>query len=166
MNLIDNKGRLFGIINLIDLSVLLLIFAVIASVTINFMAKPVNKPVAAQKPEDKMSVEIIEAKVIFMNVIKSVIQDPNVLVPGSTVNDGTISIIKVLDVTDLPKDARILDCCNVTVLMRIKCVNLLGTYYCNNLPIKINSPNTLTISNSYYALFGGIILGMRLVENG
>lgn len=165
MNLVDNKGRLFGIINLIDLAVLLLIAAVVLSVSANFMANPAKKAEVADRQQGKMSVDIIEAKVIFPNVIKSVVEDPNVLIPGSVVNNNNISIVKVLEIMDLPKDARGIDYCNVTVLMRIKCVNLLGDYYCNNTPIKINYPNTLTISNSYYALYNGIVLGMRLVSN-
>jgi hypothetical protein len=163
MRFIDNKGRLFGIINVIDLSVLVLITALVLSFAVNMIKYRSDTKATKKNIENNMSVEYFDTTIMFREVPKQVLKDPKVLVEGDVFFGGNAAFVKVLEVVDLPYKDRGADYCTVTILLRIKCVNLLGEYYCNNFPIKINCP--LTIANSYYTLYGGVILNMKAIEN-
>ncbi len=172
MRIVDGKGRLFGMINLIDLFVLVLVAALIGSFIVNLQLKVCGR-------RSDSSVEKL-IKVRF-TVLDQVLDNKKVLQSGDKVLAGKATIVKVLKVVPISAaDVTAMDgkpaiysdkvlsvlrgWSDVTVLIKAACAKLHGEYYCTNVPIKINSP--ITIYNEFYTLEKGVILDIDGRSNG
>ena len=159
MKFIDEKGRLLGVINLIDFFVLILVAVLIGSFIVN-LPLSINNKKSAPLMEEKF------IRVLY-RIPDEVLENKKILNPGDMVLSKMATIEKVLKVT---RNAPALETdivssyekstgySNVVVLIRANCMRLRDGYYCANIPIKINS--YLTISSEFYALNGGIVLGI------
>ncbi|MBN1526079.1 MAG: DUF4330 family protein [Candidatus Omnitrophica bacterium] len=146
MRLVDNKGRLFGIINLIDLLVILLIAGVAMSVRINF---------SDRAKTEKLSRELYVK--VLCRLPTEVANNRKIFRPDEAIMGGNARIKKVLEIKPVKgygdKEAGYSD---VIVLIKAKCVILNGEYYCANTPIKINS--NIVLLNPVYSVLDGTIL--------
>lgn len=152
MRFVDDKGRVFGLINLIDLSVVVLLFLLIASIAVNYFTRPVTKT------SNRGNVDV-EMKVLYPGVLTEILKDRKVLNPGDVVLGGNAVIAKVLEVRPvLDNEGRETIHSNIVVLIKAKCVKLNGEYYCANIPIKINA--YVHLSQPLYIFENGKILDM------
>lgn len=160
MKIIDEKGRLFNKINIIDLFVVIMIGILAVSFMVNFP----NTIKGRHKPAS----EEMYVTVLFTNVSNRVLENKKVLRRGDTFLSGNATVERILK-TDPASTADIFDLnnkrvgysqansfSNIVVLIRANCVKLYEEYYCANVLMKINSQ--LTLSNELYLLQNGIIL--------
>jgi hypothetical protein len=151
MRFIDDKGKLFGVINLIDLSVIVFILVLVVSVGFNYTARPV-----ANVNKANVNVDI---KVLFPGVVSEIIKSGKVLNPGDVVLQGNAVIDKVLEVRPvLDNYGKETIYSNIVVFIKAKCVVLNGEYYCADTPIKINA--YIKVSQPLYVFKNGKILNM------
>lgn len=174
MRILDGKGRVFGLINLIDLFVLALIAALAGS----FIA---NLPLMTGGGRGRnVEEKLIRAR---FTILDQALESRKILQPGDKVLAGQATVLKVLSVVPVSaRDVVSMDgrpaiysnnvrsvtrnCSDVTVLIKAACVKLRGEYYCANVPIKVNSP--ISIASESYDLDKGVILDIdgRQDRNG
>lgn len=163
MRIIDEKGRLFHKFNIIDLFVVIMVGIFVVSFVLNLPH--------IIKGRNKSASEEMYVKVLYLSVPNYVLENKKVLRPGDTFLAGNVTVEKVLKTTPVIT-TDILDVnskpvgylqtrssSDIIVLLRVKCVKLLGDNYCANVLIKINS--ILSLSNELYALPGGVILDIN-----
>jgi len=146
MKIVDNKGRLFGLINLIDLIVIILAIAVAGSVISGIAMK--GKGVQEQARFAKT----VTLKIIYRDVPKEIAENKDVLKSGDTNIFGKARVENVAEIRPgISKDVR-----DVAVVVKADCVVLDNQYYCGNVPVKIGRP--FTFSAYRYELSGGTIV--------
>ena len=146
MKLIDNRGRLFGVINLIDLLAVILIAGAVISIVANVSG--------LMKAKDTTAELYIK---LMCRVPDEVANNPKLLQPGDVILGGNATIEKVLDIRPVKDvDGMPLGSSDVIFLIKGRCVILNGEYYCANIPVKINSP--MTLSNPVYTVVNALIL--------
>ena len=152
MRIIDDKGRLFGKVNLLDFLVIALVLILIATTLINFVATPRG---------NKTNIDLL-VKIIY-SVPNEVARNPKILQSGDRILAGNAVVEKVLNIRPL-KDGRDIETgySDIIVLIRASCVKLNNEYYCANMPIKVNSP--MAISNPFYIFSSGTILDVEIVK--
>jgi hypothetical protein len=144
--LIDSKGRLLGVVNLLDLLVMMIIAMLAATAVMNFAARP--------KAENKTSAEVLIKA--FCRVPSEVAHNAKILKPGDKVFSGNGIVERVLDVKPVANDTGYSD---MVILIRAKCVILNNEYYCANAVIKVNS--SISISNPQYIFNNSTILDVE-----
>jgi hypothetical protein len=153
MRLVDDRGKLFGLVNLIDLLVILLIIGVAISIKVNLSG--ISKH---QKTAQEMYVKVL------CRVPNEVAYNKKILRPGDVIMGGNARIEKVLEIRPV-KDANEKDTgySDAVVLIKTNCVILNGEYYCANMAIKINS--NIMFSNPLYTILNATILDMDTKAN-
>lgn len=146
MRLVDNKGRLFGVINLIDLLVILLVLGVAMSMMVNL---------SNRAKTEKMTQELYVK--VLCRLPTEVANNRKLFRPDDAIMGGNATVRKVLETRPAKgsgdKETGYSD---VVVLIKAKCVILNGEYYCANAPIKINS--NIVLSNPAYSILDATIL--------
>lgn len=129
MRFIDDKGRLLGLINLIDLLVVAAIVSVIVSLAANIPSADRNKKVMQE-----MYIKVL------CRVPNEVASNKEVLKTGDAVLGGNARVETVLERRPIvDSGATNTGFSYIVVLIKAKCVVLNGEYYCANIPIKINA---------------------------
>ena len=158
MNIIDKNGRLFGKINIIDLSVMLiLLFAMPVFI---FSYKAMTARENAQKIWVTVNVKAFRTVPQLSEVIKS--EDVEMEDRGRKIGvlvkiDSITSSSMLVLASDgahftLVNDPTVKD---LTVTLRLLCKNNSGFLYYKNFPIKMGS--TVTFSTNLYDITGTII---------
>jgi acetyltransferase-like isoleucine patch superfamily enzyme len=146
MKLVDNKGRFFGVINLIDLMAILLMAWAAISVITNLSGTTKHLKTTQE---------------VYINVLchvpSEVASNKSILLPGDVILGGNARIEKVLEMRPV-KDANGKDAGSSVVVVRIKanCAILNGEYFCTNVPIKINS--NIVFSSPLYMITNATII--------
>lgn len=148
MRVIDDRGRLFGIINLLDLLVLSLVIVLIASASLNLMKN--------SKGTTKDSAELYVK--VLARVPSEVAHNPKVFKSGDKVLAGNAVVEKILEIKPVAGDTGYSD---IIIHLRANCVILNNEYYCANASIKVNSP--IIISNPAYIFNNAIIIDVEKV---
>lgn len=140
MAIIDGKGRLFGLINIIDLLVIMLIAGAGFSILTNLPLEVRNR-----KTTEEVYVKVL------CRLPDEVVSNKKVLKPGDLILGGNAKIDKVLSVKAI-QDAESggTGYSVVEVLIKASCVVLNDEYYCANMPIKINA--NIVFSNPFYVI--------------
>lgn len=149
MRLLDDKGRLFGLINLLDFLVASLVLILIITTMINFIITPRGKKVPTE----------LAVKIIY-RVPNDVAYNKKILRPGDKILAGSAVVEKVLSIKPVKDYGNIeTGYSDMIVMIRASCVMLNNEYFCANMPIKVNSP--MTISNPFYTFSNGTILDVE-----
>lgn len=163
MRIIDERGRLFHKINIIDLFVVIMI----GVLTVSFM---INLPYII-KSWHRPATEEMYVKVLYMNVSSYVLENNKILQPGDTLLGGNATVERVLKTTPgitidmlnannkLTGYWQARSSSDIIVLIRANCVKLRGENYCANAQIKINS--LLSLDNELYVLRDGVIIDVN-----
>jgi len=145
MTFLDKKGRLFGIINLVDL----LVVVVISVLLVSFVSSQVMTFKARQKQGTQATQEEdLLLKVIYYGVENDLAHNEKILRPGDVDYLGKASIEKVLEIRPSKYEA---DKSEIIVLIRAKCVLSNNNYYCENKIIKMGAPFTFTTARYDFA---------------
>lgn len=154
MRIIDSKGRLFGMINLIDLFVVIAMIAVVGSMVSGFL---LNRYSANIKKDRTLYI-----KVLYKEMPDDIISNKKILKPNDTDSYKTAILNNILDVrpgsTNQTK--------NLLVAFTVKCVVLNDQCYCGNSLIKIGSGFSF-MANNYVldsVIYGGIITDVEVVK--
>lgn len=149
MRIIDSKGRLFGVANLLDLLVLAVVLALIGTGIVNFITKP-----RASKANVELAVKVL------YRVPNEVARNPKILKTGDSILIGNAVVEKILDIRPVIEYGnRETAMSDMIILIKANCVMLNNEYYCANMPIKVNS--SMTISNPLYVFSNGTILDVE-----
>ncbi|MBQ6013512.1 MAG: DUF4330 domain-containing protein [Firmicutes bacterium] len=89
MKLIDEKGRLFGAVNVVDLLVLLMIAAIVLVIATSFLGDKATE-IVSQKQEYWFEVEVIGANPRLFNEVDRVDPVGATLIASNTFQDATI----------------------------------------------------------------------------
>ncbi len=89
MKLIDEKGRLFGAVNVVDLMILLIIAAVVLVVATGFLGDKATE-IVSQKQEYWFEVEVIGANPRLYNEVDRVDPVGSILIASNSFQDATI----------------------------------------------------------------------------
>jgi len=150
MSLIDAKGKLFGIVNILDLTVILFALFLVASVLINLFI--CEKPVANKK--------VFIITVLYKGVNNQIIENKTILNPGDKDVSNKAMLIKVAKVE--PTEDLFLNKANfsdLTVLFKVDCVAVKNEFYLDNVIVKIGL--LFTFSNPRYILQSGDIINCQ-----
>jgi hypothetical protein len=146
MRFLDSKGRVFGIINLLDLLVILIFVVLIFTASLNVLNRP--------KDNAKDSAELLVK--IFARVPNDVAHNSKIFKPDDRVLAGNAAVEKVLEVRPVVGDGAYSD---MIILLKANCVILNNEYYCANAPIKVNA--MITIANTAYILNNATIIDVE-----
>lgn len=149
MKIIDEKGRLFRKINVVDLFVVVLAGVLVLSFVINLLPTIKSRRNAVSEATHFN----LYVKVLYTKVSNYVLDNKKVLRAGDTFLAGQATVEKILTVVPLTDKTS-----DVIVLAKVNCTKLRGENYCANIPIKINS--LLSIENESYVLRDGLILNV------
>jgi hypothetical protein len=152
MRFIDNKGRLFGLVNVLDLAIVVLIVSVAGSMVFGLYL-----PKSCLKNETRTAATVM-LKVIYYNVPKEIADNGSVLKPGNADIFGKAEIDKVLEVRPGATD-RVRD---VIVLIKTQCAVLDNQYYCGNVVIKLGMP--FTFATKLYRFLEGTVVDMSISD--
>jgi len=151
MRILDAKGRLFGLVNLLDLMIVSAVLLMIVAAAVNIVSSP-----RATKTQADVVVKIL------YRVPNEVARNQKILKPGDTVLVGNGVVEKIEDVRPTKDyDGRETGMCDIIIRVRAKCVVLNNEYFCANMPVKINS--LITIANPAYVFSNGVILDVEAI---
>ena len=95
MKLVNEKGKLFGIINPVDLLILIAILLAVAAVGYKFLAAPVTEAVIPEK-EATVVMRIRGAMPYLTEEIKTKVVEGEKLIAGNDYINGTVKSIEVI----------------------------------------------------------------------
>jgi len=151
MKIIDSKGRLFGLINLLDLVILVLIVSLAASVVSSRM---IAAKAAKTSPAASREGKELVLKVIFSGQANEIFDDATVLREGDSDTFGRAVLEKVVEVRRSKEGKS-----DAVVLIRAKCNLLDRQYYCGNMLIKLNA--LFNFATPRYVFNNGTIVGIE-----
>lgn len=151
MRFIDEKGRLFGLVNLLDLVILLFAGFLVFSFVANRM---IISQAVKNQPARSAGGEEVVLKVVYYGQANEVANNKNILMPGDKDIFGKAIIEKVLEIRPAGEGTS-----NITVLVKTRCMKADRQYYYTNAPVKLNAP--FTFSAASYMLKDGTIVEMR-----
>ncbi len=96
MKIINEKGKLFGIINPVDLIILLAIIAVVAAFGIKTLKEPVQA-VVVEKPDMYVTLRVRGAMPSLIEACKAIEKDSRLVAGNSYVNDATVQSVAIED---------------------------------------------------------------------
>lgn len=166
MNIIDKKGMLFGKINIIDLSVVLILLFTVPAFIFSYKAigsKHNAKAIIADKNNGKWVTAVLRFQEIEPELIK-VIKEGDVEKDGS--GKEVALLVKISEVSPSEKSVISSDSTrlvtvkdpvkkDMTVIMRVLCLEQSGIPYYKNYPVKIRG--TVAFSTDMYDVVGRII---------
>lgn len=94
MKIINEKGKLFGIINPIDLIILLAIIAVVAAFGIKTLKEPVQS-VVVDKPDMYVTLRVRGAMPSLVEATKAIEPGTRLVAGNGYVNDATVEEVKI-----------------------------------------------------------------------
>jgi hypothetical protein len=158
MRLIDEKGRLFGAINVIDFFVLTIISILVVSFFINL-------PLMVKAKDSNRANQEMLIKVLYRvpdQVALQVAKNQEIFKPGDKILMGMARVEKILEVKPVlgvtEKDTGFSD---IIMLIRVFCTRLGGDYYCANMPIKLN--DLFSFSNESCIFDKGVIIDVEKI---
>ena len=143
MRIIDDKGRLFGLVNVLDLIIIIFVLFVAFGVVSHHML--IAKAPKSGSAKSTKGEELL-LKVIYYAQPNDIIQNKDILHPGDTDIMGTATLEKI---EVRPIDEKRSD---IIVTIKARCHMLDGQYYYSNMSIKVGLPFTFLASQ--YALRG------------
>ena len=149
MRFIDDKGRLFGIVNILDLFAIIFIAFLIVSVGINMFTK--------EKPANPAIEKTFMVTVVFSKVNNEIANNKTILKPGETDIFKKISLEKVLEIRPVKTGYS-----DIVAVFKVNGAALNNDYFVGNILIKIGYPFTFT--SSAYVLYNGTIVESRIVS--
>jgi len=143
MRIIDDKGKLFGLVNVLDLIVVIFVLLVaVSAVSHHILSAKALKGAPAKSAEG----EELLLKVVYYAQPNEIAQNKNILRPGDKDIMGTATLEKI---EVRPVDEKRSD---IIVTIKARCHMLDGQYYYSNMSVKVGLP--LTFLAPRYALRG------------
>lgn len=150
MRLMDDKGRIFGAINLLDLLVIALILSVSVSIFSNNLL--------CCKVSHK-SLEMLTVNVVYRDIPDEIMHNRSILKEGDK-DLLTGAVLSGIGDLSPSKSGRGND---VVLVLKGRCAVLNGEYYLGNSQIKVGLP--FTFSPPGYAFAGGSIISFSAEGN-
>ena len=152
MRLVDNKGRLFGLVNLLDLAIAALVIFAAGSIVSNMVM------CAGSAKREAAGTRSVMIEVIYRNIPNELASNKDILKPGDSDMSGKAVIEKVLNV----RPGSTGDVKDMTVLIKAQCVKLDRQYYYGNKHVRLGLPFTFTAP--LYEFSDGTIVSLSVEE--